>query len=50
MEIDDGVINYGSDRAPEKITKNLNRSAGRSSNTGLSDYKTGILRVRLKYR
>jgi hypothetical protein len=50
MEIDDGGIIYGSDRAPEKIAKNLNRSADRGSNTGLSDYKTGMLRVRLKYR
>jgi hypothetical protein len=43
-----GII-YGSDLAPEEITKNLNRSAGRRSNTALSDYKTGMLRVRLKY-
>jgi len=35
-----GGIICGSDRAPEEITKNLNRSAARGSNTGLSHYKT----------
>jgi len=35
-----GGIICGSDRASEEITKNLNRSAGRVSKTGLSDYKT----------
>ena len=44
-----GDIICGSDRAPEEITKNLNRSACRGPNTGLSDYKTGMLPVRLKY-
>jgi hypothetical protein len=49
MEIGGGGIIYGSDRAPEEITKNLNRSEGRSSNSGLSGCKTGTLRVRLKH-
>jgi hypothetical protein len=40
---------YGRDRAPEEITKNLNRSADRGSNTALPDNKTGMLRVPLKY-
>jgi hypothetical protein len=41
-----GGIICGSDRAPKEIIKNLNRSAGRGSNTGLSDYKTILKTVR----